>query len=191
MVDEFSSFARMPAPTIKNENLAEICRQPVFLQRNAQTDIDFEIIAPDPSLTVACDARMVGQALTNLLKNAVESIQGRSGTDDELPRGRVVVRVQATEGHAIVAVEDNGKGLPRHERERLTEPYVTTRAKGTGLGLALVKKIMEEHGGGLALEDRDSGAIVKLIFPLVDSVSPVGRRDAVPASGDRVTVAGD
>ena len=191
MVDEFSSFARMPAPTIKHENLLEVCRQPVFLQRNAQTDIDFEIVAPDPSLVVACDARLVGQALTNLLKNAVESIQGRSGPAGELPPGRIIVRLQATQGHVLVAVEDNGKGLPQQERERLTEPYVTTRAKGTGLGLAIVKKIMEEHGGGLVLEDRDGGAVVKLIFPLVEAAGPSKGRDIAPAAATRVTVEGD
>jgi two-component system nitrogen regulation sensor histidine kinase NtrY len=191
MVDEFSSFARMPAPTIKNENLLEICRQPVFLQRNAQTDIDFELIAPDPAITVACDARLVGQALTNLLKNAVESIQGRSGDDGELPRGHIVVRVLAMDGHASVAVEDNGKGLPQQERERLTEPYVTTRAKGTGLGLAIVKKIMEEHGGGLVLEDRDVGAIVKLLFPLVEAGRRPSGPAAAPAGAERVAVDGD
>jgi two-component system nitrogen regulation sensor histidine kinase NtrY len=191
MVDEFSSFARMPAPTIKRENLLEICRQPVFLQRNAQTDIDFEIVAPDPALVVACDARLVGQALTNLLKNAVESIQGRSGAEGELPRGHIVVRIEVEEGHAVVAVEDNGKGLPQHERERLTEPYVTTRAKGTGLGLAIVKKIMEEHGGELVLEDRPDGAIVKLLFPLIDSRAVQRAADDEPASSDRVTVESD
>jgi two-component system, NtrC family, nitrogen regulation sensor histidine kinase NtrY len=191
MVDEFSSFARMPAPTIKRENLLEICRQAVFLQRNAQTDIDFEIVAPDPALAVACDARLVGQASTNLLKNAVESIQGRSGAEGELPRGHIVVRIQAEEGHAVVAVEDNGKGLPQHERERLTEPYVTTRAKGTGLGLAIVKKIMEEHGGELVLEDRPGGAIVKLLFPLVESRTAEPAADDEPAANDRVTVEGD
>jgi two-component system nitrogen regulation sensor histidine kinase NtrY len=190
MVDEFSSFARMPAPTIKRENLLEICRQAVFLQRNAQTDIDFEIVAPDPALAVACDARLVGQAATNLLKNAVESIQGRSGAEGELPRGHIVVRIHVEEGHAVVAVEDNGKGLPQHERERLTEPYVTTRAKGTGLGLAIVKKIMEEHGGELVLEDRPGGAIVKLLFPLIESRT-AQRADDEPASSDHVTVEGD
>jgi two-component system nitrogen regulation sensor histidine kinase NtrY len=191
MVDEFSSFARMPAPTIKRENLLEICRQPVFLQRNAQTDIDFEIVAPDPTLAVACDARLVGQALTNLLKNAVESIQGRSGAEGELPRGHIVVRIQVDDGHAVVAIEDNGKGLPQHERERLTEPYVTTRAKGTGLGLAIVKKIMEEHGGELVLEDRPGGAIVKLLFPLIESRTAQRLTDDEPATSDRVTVESD
>jgi two-component system nitrogen regulation sensor histidine kinase NtrY len=167
MVDEFSSFARMPAPVIKPENALEICRQAVFLQRNAHIEIDYEIVAPDTAPSLACDARLIGQALTNLLKNAAESIEGREGDSVTLPRGHITLRFEVlAEGHTVIAVEDNGKGLPQQERERLTEPYVTTRAKGTGLGLAIVKKIMEEHGGGLALEDREGGgAVVKLTFP--------------------------
>ncbi len=117
MVDEFSSFARMPAPVMKNENLLEICRQALFLQRNAHTDIDFEMVAPEMPPVVACDARLIGQALTNLLKNAAESIQGRAGSETELPRGHIVIRVQADEGaERSLAVEDNGKGLPEQER---------------------------------------------------------------------------
>jgi len=144
MVDEFSSFARMPAPVIKTENLVEICRQALFLQRNAHIDIDFELVPPDEPPLVSCDARLIGQALTNLLKNAVESIQGRAAGESGAPRGNIVLRLSADEGQgAAVAVEDNGKGLPDRERERLTEPYVTTRAKGTGLGLAIVQ---EDHG---------------------------------------------
>jgi len=128
--------------------------------------------------------------LTNLLKNAVESIQARAGDDGVLPRGRIVVRILVEDGHAVVAVDDNGKGLPQHERERLTEPYVTTRAKGTGLGLAIVKKIMEEHGGELILEDRPSGAVVKLLFPLVESRATLLAADGEAAQRDRVIVEG-
>jgi len=171
MVDEFSSFARMPAPVIKTESILEICRQALFLQRNAHTDIDYEIVAPETAPALACDARLIGQALTNLLKNAAESIEGRDGAAAALPRGKITLRLEAgAEGQIAVAVEDNGRGLPQQERERLTEPYVTTRAKGTGLGLAIVKKIMEEHGGGLVLDDREGGgAVVKLVFPATES----------------------
>lgn len=184
MVDEFSSFARMPTPVIKSENLLEICRQALFLQRTAHTDIDFEMIAPEAAPIVACDARLIGQALTNLLKNAGESIQGRTGSPAELPRGRVTIRVQPGDREMVVSVEDNGKGLPEQERHILTEPYVTTRSKGTGLGLAIVKKIMEEHGGELTLEDRDGGgAVVKLIFPAPDTRAAEFSGEPIAASG--------
>ncbi|MGH6988318.1 MAG: ATP-binding protein [Stellaceae bacterium] len=161
MVDEFSSFARMPAPLIKEEDMVELVRQAVFLQRTATPEIGFTIDLPDRVL-LQCDARQIGQALVNILKNAAESIHGRDGAS--LP-GEVAVKVVATPGQIAVTIEDNGRGLPVEGRERLTEPYVTTRAKGTGLGLAIVKKIMEDHHGELLLEDRDGGgARVRLLF---------------------------
>jgi two-component system nitrogen regulation sensor histidine kinase NtrY len=165
MVDEFSSFARMPAPVMRNEDVAELVRQTVFLQRNARPEITFETELPDHPVKLALDQRQVGQALTNLLQNAVDAIHGREPQGAELPPGRVVVRVTESDGRVMVIVEDNGKGLPADNRDRLTEPYVTTRSKGTGLGLAIVKKIMEDHGGELTLADRpEGGAIVTLIF---------------------------
>jgi two-component system nitrogen regulation sensor histidine kinase NtrY len=166
MVDEFSSFARMPAPVMRNEDLVELVRQTVFLQRNARSEISFETELPDHPVKLPLDQRQVGQALTNLLQNAVDAIHGRDPAR-ELPPGRIVVRVQEGDGRAAIVVEDNGKGLPAENRDRLTEPYVTTRSKGTGLGLAIVKKIMEDHGGELTLADRpEGGAIVTLIFSM-------------------------
>jgi two-component system nitrogen regulation sensor histidine kinase NtrY len=163
MVDEFSSFARMPAPQMKPEDLTEICRQAVFLQRTGYPDVSFEASLPDGRAPQVCDGRLIGQALTNLLKNAVEAIHGREGGD--LAPGRVHLSLSGEPGHWLIEVTDNGKGLPAENRERLTEPYMTTRAKGTGLGLAIVKKIMEDHGGDLYLEDAPGGgARVGLIF---------------------------
>ena len=176
MVDEFSSFARMPAPVMRQENLVELVRQTVFLQRNARPEITFETELPAHPVRLAIDQRQIGQALTNLLQNAVDAIHGREGGEAELPPGQIVVRVMEEDGHAIVMVEDNGKGLPADNRDRLTEPYVTTRAKGTGLGLAIVKKIMEDHRGELMLGDRPGGgAVVKLVFAVstaIDSGAP-------------------
>ncbi len=166
MVDEFSSFARMPRPVLQSEDLKEICLQALFLQRNAQPQIVFSSYLPDHPVTLAVDRRQIGQALTNLLKNAGEAIEGRTHGDGQtLPQGEISVRMEEDGDKIAVVVEDNGKGLPQAERSRLTEPYVTTRAKGTGLGLAIVKKIMEDHGGYLLLEDREGGgARVTLVF---------------------------
>jgi two-component system nitrogen regulation sensor histidine kinase NtrY len=164
MVDEFSSFARMPAPQIKPDDLNDICRQAVFLQKTGNPDVEFVHQLPEGKVAVLCDGRLIGQALTNLLKNAVEAIQGRDQPD--APRGRVALSLDRQPDKLVVTVEDNGKGLPTENRERLTEPYVTTRTKGTGLGLAIVKKIMEDHGGDLYLEDAPGGgARIGLVFP--------------------------
>jgi len=164
MVDEFSSFARMPTPVLKPEDLATIVEQAVFLERTAHPKIGFETRFAARPVPLRCDARLIGQALINIIKNAIESIEGRIAESGASPPGQIVVTVEA-DGPVAVTIEDNGKGLPRQGREQLTEPYVTTRAKGTGLGLAIVKKIMEDHRGQLMLSDRErGGARVRLIF---------------------------
>ncbi|MBV9199375.1 MAG: PAS domain-containing sensor histidine kinase [Alphaproteobacteria bacterium] len=165
MIDEFSSFARMPTPVLRPENLVEIVHRAVFLQRTAHPEINFEPVFPARPVVVNCDARLIGQALINIVKNAIESIEARNTEDSARPLGRIRVSVVEEDGQAAVFVEDNGKGLPQQGREQLTEPYVTTRTKGTGLGLAIVKKIMEDHHGELVLEDGDpEGARVSLHF---------------------------
>jgi two-component system nitrogen regulation sensor histidine kinase NtrY len=167
MVDEFSSFARMPAPVMREEDLADLVRQTVFLQRNAHPEIEFTLALPPGPVRRPVDARQVGQALTNLLQNALDAIAGRDPPADGAapPPGRVAVALEESAEGPRIAVADNGRGLPTENRDRLTEPYVTTRAKGTGLGLAIVKKIMEDHGGALILADRPGGgAVATLAF---------------------------
>lgn len=170
MVDEFSAFARMPQPVMKPTAMQDLTRQSVLLQASAYPAIKFTCDMPDAPLLMVCDSRQIGQALTNLLKNAGESIEGRleeTPAGAEQTPGEIMARIQVEDERVLLAVEDNGKGLPHtEERDRLTEPYVTTRAKGTGLGLAIVKKIMEDHGGALLLEDRPGGgARVTLVLP--------------------------
>ena len=176
MVDEFSAFARMPQPVMKPVNINDLVRQAVFLQTSAHAgNVKFDVELPDGPLTVPVDGRQISQALTNLLQNAVDAIEGRAANADgtPLPSGHVSARVRADAERVALVIEDNGKGLPQDERHRLTEPYVTTRAKGTGLGLAIVKKIMEDHGGELLLEDREGGgARVSLVFPRSTMAAP-------------------
>ena len=170
MVDEFSSFARMPRPDLKLEDVNELVEQAVFLERNRYPDIEIVADLPPDTTPLVCDARQISQALVNVLKNAAEAIIAREQKGNEpLPPGRIEVtvahRTEAGIDQVVLVVEDNGKGLPKENRDRLTEPYVTTRTRGTGLGLAIVKKIMEDHQAELVLTDRDGGgARVMLIF---------------------------
>ena len=167
MVDEFSSFARMPAPVMRRENAQELIQQAVFLQRVAHSQIAFEIRAPKDPVFLECDGRLVAQALTNVLKNAGEAIGARIAKGDSTP-GRIVIALACDDGVVSFKIADNGVGLPHEQRDRLTEPYVTTRAKGTGLGLAIVRKVMEDHGGDITLQDADKdlqGAEIVLRFP--------------------------
>ena len=163
MVDEFSDFARMPVAVMAANDIADLCRIELALYRGAHPGIAFEGGLPDGPLVVICDAGLAARALSNLLKNAVEAIEGRG---DVVAPGRVEVTVQDEDGHAVISVEDNGRGLPGTAPQRLTEPYVTTREKGTGLGLAIVKKIMEDHNGDVVLEAAPGGgARARLVFP--------------------------
>jgi two-component system nitrogen regulation sensor histidine kinase NtrY len=166
MVDEFSAFARMPAPKFADDDAAELLRQAVFAQRVAYPDIEVELEDPPSAKGFVCDGRMVGQALTNILKNAGEAVEARKAVEPGL-RGRLIARLVVNEKTTTFEIEDNGVGLPSRDRERLTEPYVTTREKGTGLGLAIVKRILEEHGGELVLTDAHDlpGARALLCFP--------------------------
>ncbi|HXQ47903.1 MAG TPA: ATP-binding protein, partial [Caulobacteraceae bacterium] len=152
MVDEFSSFARMPAPKFERADAAELLRQAVFAQRVADPDVQIELAEPLDPAPVLCDERMIGQALTNVLKNAGEAIAARR-TREAGVKGRIKARLVVDGDDLAFEIEDNGVGLPAKDRDRLTEPYVTTREKGTGLGLAIVKRIMEDHGGALVLLD--------------------------------------
>ena len=166
MVDEFSAFARMPAPKFAEEDAAELLRQAVFAQRVAYPDVACELEEPLPSAALNCDARMVGQALANVLKNAGEAVSARKLAEPDL-EGRISARMRVDGQSLTIEVEDNGVGLPAKDRHRLTEPYVTTREKGTGLGLAIVKRILEEHGGELTLGDAAAlpGARSVMRFP--------------------------
>jgi two-component system nitrogen regulation sensor histidine kinase NtrY len=166
MVDEFSSFARMPKPAFAPESLGEIARGALFLHEVAHPDIAFSLDCPDPAPILVCDRRLLGQALTNVVKNGVEAIQQKQ---EEKKRRRggpdgVSVRIQEERSRVTIEILDTGVGLPA-ERARMTEPYMTTRAKGTGLGLAIVKKIVEEHFGQIEFEDAPGGgSLVRMMF---------------------------
>ena len=167
MVDEFSAFARMPAPVMSEEDLAALIEQALFLQRGAHAEIEFEFERPADPVIASCDSEQIGRALTNLLQNAVDAVADRAVKGAKaLDPGRITVRLIDDGTLRAIEIEDNGRGLPTTDRHRLTEPYVTTRDQGTGLGLAIVKKIMEDHGGDLSLDDSPAGgARIRLIFP--------------------------
>jgi two-component system, NtrC family, nitrogen regulation sensor histidine kinase NtrY len=161
IVDEFSSFARMPKAIPEPNNLDDVVRDATVLQRVSSQDIEIELKL-ESHLKFPFDRRLVTQAITNLVKNARESIETRM-SDHKLPSG---VETGVLDDAPFIRVSDNGIGLPQENRHRLAEPYMTTREKGTGLGLAIVKRIMEEHGGSLSLTDAPGGqgAVVTLNF---------------------------
>jgi two-component system nitrogen regulation sensor histidine kinase NtrY len=152
MVDEFSSFARMPKPVFREEALVDIARQTLFLHEVAHPAIKFSLAQDGSGPTMVCDRRQLGQAFTNIVKNAVEAVDAKG----EGAEGAITMTLAEKDGTVTVTVTDTGIGLPA-ARDRLVEPYVTTRARGTGLGLAIVKKIVEEHFGTIVFTDREGG----------------------------------
>ncbi len=188
MVDEFSSFARMPTPVMRRENAQELLQQAVFLQRVGHPDIVFDTKSPPEPVHFEGDGRLIAQALTNVLKNAGEGIAARLAKGDDAP-GKIHVVLEPNGKTLAFRITDNGVGLPPEHRHRLTEPYVTTRAKGTGLGLAIVRKIMEDHGGEITLGDASEGegAAVTLTFPFSQKTQrQKGMEDEQKRIADRV-----
>lgn len=181
MVDEFSRFARTPKAEFADDDVADTVRQVVFLMRVGHADIDFELVVPDEPMQARFDRRLISQALTNIVKNATEAIAAVPQAD--IGRGRIVVAAARDGDHIVIDVIDNGLGLPKENRNRLLEPYVTTREKGTGLGLAIVGRILEEHGGGIELRDAGEkfpgqrGAWMRIRFASEPAV-PHEQRDA-------------
>jgi two-component system nitrogen regulation sensor histidine kinase NtrY len=192
MVDEFAEFARMPRPEMASSDLRHAVQEPVVLFREGHPDIQYELKIPEKPLLMSIDRRLITRAITNLVKNASEAVEtAREAALKEDPewKGRVETIVTLQPDRVMIEVIDNGIGLPKQNRARLLEPYVTTKGhKGTGLGLAMVQKITEQHGGTLSLEDappaphRNHGALVRITLPLV-----YGHGPALPSSAHSQT----
>jgi two-component system nitrogen regulation sensor histidine kinase NtrY len=185
MVDEFSSFARMPKPRMDHEDLSETVRQVVFMMRIGHPDIVItEDLPPEPILA-EFDRRLISQSVTNIIKNAAEAIA--AVPEDERGNGEIQVSLRREEPEIVVIeVIDNGKGFPTEGRQRLLEPYMTTRETGTGLGLAIVGKILEEHRGGIELADNPTGrgGRVRLWFA-AGANSKEGAESKLQTAGER------
>jgi two-component system, NtrC family, nitrogen regulation sensor histidine kinase NtrY len=185
MVDEFSNFARMPKPVFREENVHEIARAALFLHEVAHPGISFSLDPPSGEIRLVCDRRQLSQALTNIVKNAVEAIELRRNRGEQNPDGdRVDLSIRREADQLVFDLTDTGVGLPQ-DRERLTEPYMTTRVRGTGLGLAIVKKIVEEHLGEIAFLDRAGGGTrVRIAFD-ADRLAGLATEEPQPTAARR------
>lgn len=174
IVDEFSKFARMPEPDRRNIDVVKTLNGCLLLQEAGQPTVRFTRDIVETPIAAELDETMISQALTNLIKNAGEAIETLE--EKGVPVGfhpEIHVSCQKDGDRVEIRIADNGIGLPQ-DRARLFEPYVTTREKGTGLGLPIVKKIIEEHGGSLVLEDAPvfdgnthAGAMAVIRLPMI------------------------
>jgi len=194
MVDEFSSFARMPSAVLEQVDLSKIVQEAIFLQKVGHSEVEITLRLPKSPVLAMIDRRLMTQALTNLVKNALESIDTRrQQSDGDDYKGKIEVHLKSTASFVRLSVIDNGIGLPREQRSRLFEPYMTTREKGTGLGLAIVKKIVEEHSGSIHLSDtpytkkQGGGAMVRIELPVLvlksEKTKSRSRKARSPAKG--------
>lgn len=175
MVDEFSAFARMPAPEFARVDLRGLLDDVVFEQRVAFPNVRFTFGRPAAPTEVFCDERLISQALANIIKNASESIGRSRDSEANLSQeGHIDISVITSDGHYQLHLVDNGAGWPMPDKERLLEPYVTTRESGTGLGLAIVQRVAEDHGGYIRLADRIDGQTgAEFIFSLPQADSQI------------------
>ncbi|MGA7323051.1 MAG: PAS domain-containing sensor histidine kinase, partial [Rhodomicrobium sp.] len=187
MVDEFSSFARMPQAVFEEQDIREVVREAVILFQMSRPEIEYKIDVLKDPLPALCDRRLLTQAVTNLVKNASEAVDSYLHANGQAGgKGQVLIRLRSKDQRFVIDVIDNGCGLPKENRHRLIEPYVTTRQKGTGLGLAIVQRITEQHGGVLELADAPEsegythGAWIKMSIPISHGTDGVG------AGGDEV-----
>lgn len=191
MVDEFSSFARMPKPTFGVEDIRDVLRQAVFLFEVAKPDIVFTVKTPAEIEPLVCDRRLLSQAVTNIVKNAVEAIEEKYKNTGEAAIGNIGAELEVGENDTIVIrVTDDGIGLPE-ARDAIAEPYMTTRQGGTGLGLAIVKKIVEQHYGELEFSDNPAGrgtCVTLTLHP--DRLRPLAGQGGETAVGRTETVPG-
>lgn len=168
MVQEFSDFARMPKPTPIRFDLAALVTDVVFAQRVVHPDYRFVLSLPEEGLEMLGDERLLGQSLTNVVKNAAEALSRRPETDEAQGQVSITVEKSDQDGTIQIAIEDNGPGFPEQARDQLLEPYVTAREGGTGLGLAIVNRVIMDHGGSVQLLEPAQGAqgaIVKIVLP--------------------------
>lgn len=178
MVEEFSGFARMPKPTLESFDFASLVDETGFAQHVVNPEIQVDIAHDHAPLVISGDERLLGQAIGNIIKNAAEAID-RLPQDTDV-RGLIEIATHDRDDSIEISIADNGPGFPEAARERLLEPYVTTREKGTGLGLAIVNRIIMDHGGSISLQERadgQRGALVRIILPkqgdLITSAEPV------------------
>ena len=172
MVDEFSSFARMPAAKLAPHDLKLIVKAQVTLQSEANNNVEFSFKIPEEPVVVLCDDHQIRQMITNLIQNSIDSINAKSDEQNNV-NGSIQIQISKKSNFCYLEIIDDGIGLPAEISNRLTEPYVTTREKGTGLGLAIVAKIVEDHSGTFKIEDTivsGSGVIVTVKIPLVKTI---------------------
>jgi nitrogen fixation/metabolism regulation signal transduction histidine kinase len=169
LVDDFSAFAKLPKVEPSPVDLAQLVED--FARAHAEWQAFLHVERPQAPVGALCDRMLIRRVLTNLVENAVQAAEGAGRT----PAVRLSVAADGARGAATVLVDDNGPGIPPAERERVFDPYVTTKEHGTGLGLAIVRKILLDHGGDVEIDDAPpplGGARLRVTLPDAAATPP-------------------
>jgi two-component system, NtrC family, nitrogen regulation sensor histidine kinase NtrY len=195
LVSEFSNFARLPQAQLQLSDLCEFLRSqqhrleavddedstidPVGNRLSPVTNLRVQLELPQSPALAHLDAQMLGRALLNLVRNAVQAIVGGGQTN-----GQVIIRLSRDDDYWIIDVDDNGPGIPPSLRDSIFDPYVTTKSEGTGLGLAIAKKIVVEHGGTIAAESNSlGGARLRVSLPVAGTAAAAIALEATSHDG--------
>lgn len=156
LVDDFSSFARMPVPKRQKLDLIDICKKDFFLQKHAHSDVSYDISVPNHEVYISCDRYHLSQLFTNIFQNAYEAVYERM-LEEPFYKGKISLEISEESDKVKVVIQDNGSGIALDDKPYITDPYMTTKEKGTGLGLAIVLKIVNDHNGSLFFNDVEGG----------------------------------
>jgi len=163
LVNEFSDFARMPKPTIKNNDLIEIIQNNIDLLKDINKDIKINLIFNKNNIFLNCDADQINRVFLNLIKNSIESIKEKT-TKSEVFNKKIDIEILNKNDYIKVIIEDNGIGFSPDNLKNIIKPYFTTKLKGSGLGLPIVNKIINDHNGTIKFFPQPGGAKVEIFL---------------------------
>jgi two-component system nitrogen regulation sensor histidine kinase NtrY len=167
LVNEFSNFARMPRPIFRKINLNDIINRSVeFTRLSTNNQINFKI--NEKKLTINGDAEQLNRVFTNLIKNSEEAFLDKLEKNPNF-KGKIDIEIISNNDYIMVRIKDNGTGIS--DTKKAMTPYYTTKIKGTGLGLPIVSKIINEHSGNFSIKNKkdENGIDIEISFPNIDA----------------------
>ncbi len=167
LVNEFSDFARMPKPILKDNDLIKILKENIKLIKEIDKTIEIELLDNDGVILLNCDKEQMGRVFFNLIKNSIESIQQKVEKNPNFDK-KISIEILKNYNHIKFTLIDNGIGFKSHKNDinEILNPYYTTKKNGTGLGLSIVNKIINDHNGELLFHPLDNGAKIEINFKI-------------------------
>ena len=170
LVNEFSDFARMPKPIMKNNNLIKLIEDNIKLLSEIDHKVEIKLIKKSDQIFFKSDKEQLSRVFLNLIKNSIESIQQKAENTNDFNK-KITIEIEGSDDHISIIILDNGIGFDIFKKniKDILNPYFTTKKNGTGLGLSIVNKIINDHNGKINFIPINNGAKVKIIFFLNDS----------------------